>query len=119
MKLANKIVKEMYSKDSFSQWLGIQVLSVSRGSCKLKVDIRKEMTNGFSIGHGGIAYSLADSALAFAANTHGRHALSIETSMLYIHKTVIGDSIIATAKEISLTDKEGKYIVHLVNQEKE
>ena len=77
MKTANKIVAKMYNNDFFSKWLGIETLDISKGNCKLKMTIRKEMLNGFNIAHGGITYSLADSALAFAANTHGNKSLSI------------------------------------------
>ena len=66
MKLANKIVNKMINEDAFSKWLGIKVLEINEGNCTLKMTVRDEMTNGFNIAHGGITYSLADSALAFA-----------------------------------------------------
>ena len=81
MNNALKIVNAMYSQDAFSQWLGIEIIEVSKGNCQLKMLVKKEMLNGFKICHGGIAYSLADSAFAFAANTHGNKSLSLETSI--------------------------------------
>ena len=81
MDLASKVVDKMLSGDAFSKWLGIEILEISSGYCKLKMKVRKEMTNGFNIAHGGITYSLADSALAFAANSYGTQSLSIETSI--------------------------------------
>ena len=60
-----KIVKKMFDQDAFSQWLGIEIIEIKDGYCKLKMTVRKEMLNGFQIAHGGIAYSLADSAFAF------------------------------------------------------
>ena len=80
MNRAKEIVAKMISGDAFSKWLGITVLEVSKGFCRLEMIVRKEMTNGFNIAHGGISYSLADSALAFAANSDGIQSLSIETS---------------------------------------
>ena len=71
MDKAEQIVSKMIENDAFSQWLGIEVINVSEGTCKLKMTIRDEMTNGFKIAHGGISYALADSALAFAANSYG------------------------------------------------
>ena len=68
MELARKVVEKMITGDAFSQWLGIEILEITKGYCKLKMIVRKEMTNGFDIAHGGISYYLADSALAFAAN---------------------------------------------------
>ena len=71
MELAEKVVNKMINGDAFSNWLGIKVMNVSKGYCKLKMRVRDEMTNGFGIAHGGIAFSLADSALAFAAISDG------------------------------------------------
>ena len=66
MSLAKKVVDKMINEDAFSQWLGIKVLEISEGFCKLQIQVRDEMTNGFSIAHGGISYSLLfDSCLAF------------------------------------------------------
>ena len=84
MNNALKIVNAMYDQDAFSQWLGIEIIEVSEGNCQLKMTVKKEMLNGFKIAHGGIAYSLADSALAFAANTHGNKSLSLETSISHL-----------------------------------
>ncbi len=108
-KLAEKVVSTMYDKDCFSQWLGIERLEVDAGKCTLRMKVRKDMLNGFQIAHGGISYSLADSALAFASNSHGRKAVSIETSISHTVSLVEGDEIIAAAKEISLSNKIGIY----------
>jgi acyl-CoA thioesterase len=105
--------------DAFSQWLGIEILEVSEGYCKLQMKIRKQMTNGFAIAHGGIAYSLADTALAFAANTHGIQSLSVNNAISYSKKVIEGDLLIASVKEISLSDKNGLYTIKLTNQKSE
>ena len=81
MSLSKKVVNKMINGDAFSQWLGIKVLEINEGNCTLEMTVRDEMTNGFNIAHGGIAYSLADSALAFAANSYGVQSMSIETSI--------------------------------------
>ena len=117
MKKAEKIVSKMIKKDAFSQWLGIHIVNVSEGFCKLEMRIRKEMTNGFNIAHGGVSYSLADSALAFAANSDGTQSLSIETSISHTKKVMIGDTLIAETKEISKTDKSAVYSIRITNQE--
>ena len=106
----------MMNGDAFSQWLGIEILELSEGVCKLKMTVRDEMTNGFNIAHGGISYSLADSALAFAANTYGAHALSVETSILYKKKVMNGDVLTAHTKEISKNEKTANYDVSITNQ---
>lgn len=113
---AEKIVDTMYDKDWFSQWLGIQRLEVKPGRCVLRMTIRKEMLNGFAIAHGGITYSLADSALAFASNSHGRMSVSVETSISHTESLKEGDIITATAEEMSLSNKVGVYHVSVTNQ---
>jgi acyl-CoA thioesterase len=115
--LAVRIVSRMFDQDWFSQWLGIERIEVNPGQCVLRMVIRKEMLNGFSIAHGGIAYALADSALAFASNGHGRKAVSVETSISHTIALKEGDVITASAHEVSLTDKIGIYHVTVTNQE--
>ena len=88
----------MMEKDYFSQWLGIERLEEKEGFCKLKMTLRKEMCNGLEIAHGGIAFSLADSALAFASNSQGRHAMSIETSISHVKPLKAGELTMGTRR---------------------
>jgi acyl-CoA thioesterase len=117
--LAKKVVSKMYDNDWFSQWLGIERIKVEPGSCVLKMTVRKEMLNGFGIAHGGITYSLADSALAFASNSHGRKSLSVETSISHLEQLHEGDVIIANAEEMSLSNKIAVYHITVKNQKQE
>lgn len=115
----DSIVNTMMANDYFSQWLGIQVLQIGKGSSILQMTIRKEMLNGFGIAHGGITYSLADSALAFASNSHGQKAVSVETSISHIQSLKEGDVIIAEAKEEHYSNKIAVYSITVTkNQEK-
>ncbi len=114
--LAEKVVQRMFDHDWFSQWLGIERVLVATGKCILKMKVRKEMLNGFSIAHGGITYSLADSALAFAANSHGRRSVSVETSISHTEPLLEGDEVIASAVEMNRSDKIGIYQVTVSNQ---
>ena len=116
MDLAKKVVNKMMSGDAFSQWLGIEVLEIATGFCKLQLKVREEMTNGFKIAHGGIAYSLADSCLAFAANSEGLQAVSIETSISHTKKVNSGDTLTATSKQIYKSSKTGLYYITITNQ---
>ncbi|HET6243610.1 MAG: hotdog fold thioesterase [Bacteroidetes bacterium] len=111
-----KIVGNMYSGDLFSQWLGIEVLEVSEGYCKLKLKVRKEMLNGFSILHGGVTFSLADTALAFASNSRGKISVSTEASISFIDKVNENDFLTAVAQEASLSEKTGVYFITVSNQ---
>jgi acyl-CoA thioesterase len=115
--IVKKVVDQMMEKDLFSQWLGIKRVEERSGFCKLKMIIRSEMCNGFEIAHGGITYSLADSALAFASNSHGRQAVSIETSISHIQPLKAGDIIIATAEEKSYGNKIAIYEVRVEKED--
>ncbi len=106
----------MFHNDWFSQWLRIEREEVRAGYCRLTMKIRKEMLNGFGIAHGGITYSLADSALAFASNSHGRMSVSVETSISHTESLKQDDVITATAEEMSLSNKIGVYHVTVKNQ---
>ena len=117
MKLAKKIVNKMINGDAFSKWLGIKVLEINEGNCTLKMTVRDEMTNGFNIAHGGITYSLADSALAFAANTYNIQSMSIETSISHTKKVQSGDILKATTKEINKSKKTSIYYITITNQD--
>ena len=119
MSLARKVVEKMMNGDAFSQWLGIEVLEVTEGFCKLQMKVRDEMTNGFNIAHGGISYSLADSALAFASNSHGKMALSIETSISHTQKVNLNDILTAETEELNLNSKTGLYNIKILNQKLE
>lgn len=115
---AYAIAKEkMFDHDAFSQWLGIEIISLDAGYAKLQMKVRQEMTQGFGLAHGGITYSLADSALAFASNGHGRKSLSVETSISHLVAVQAHDVLIAEAIEENLSNKFGIYRIHIVNQE--
>jgi acyl-CoA thioesterase len=116
MKSPLEIVQLMLEKDAFSQLLGIEVLQISEGSCQLAMSVSKDLLNGFHIAHGGICYSLADSALAFAANSYGFQCVSIETSISHVKKVVENDCLVATVKELNKTHKTALYEVVVTNQ---
>ncbi len=112
-----EIISRMYDNDPFSRWLGIVRLEEGPGFCSLRMQVREEMTNGFGVAHGGIAYSLADSALAFASNTRGRHALSIETSISHTAPVYAGDVLIAEARELQLGHALARYEVRVSKED--
>jgi acyl-CoA thioesterase len=108
---------QMYDNDAFSKWLGIELVNIEHGNCVISLLVRKEMLNGFGIAHGGITYSLADSAFAFATNSIGQQAVSIETSISHTSKVVEGDLLTAKTSLINKTRKFGVYHVDITNQE--
>ncbi|GAA0871387.1 hydroxyphenylacetyl-CoA thioesterase PaaI [Gangjinia marincola] len=107
------IPKKMLSQDAFSTWLGIEIISVELGRCKVGMIIRKDMLNSMNKAHGGISYSLADTAFGFSANTHGNYAVSIETSINHIEALEEGDYITAEAVTDISKNKLGFNIVEV------
>ena len=117
MSTAKEVVEHMLEHDLFSQWLGIEVLDVSEGYSKIKMLVRKEMINGFGIVHGGIAFSLADSAFAFACNNRNNLSVALDTSINFLKLVNVGDEIIAEAKEIHNGRSTGLYQITITNQQ--
>ena len=117
--LAERVVRGMMARDAFSQWLGIEIVEIAPRRSEIRMTVRAEMVNGFGVSHGGIAYSLADSALAFACNTHGSVTVAIENAISYPRGVEVGDVLTATADEESSTTRLGFYRVSVHNQRKE
>jgi len=115
-KVAERVVTGMMAKDAFSQWLGIEVLETAPRRSKLRMTVRAEMINGFGVTHGGIVYSLADSALAFACNAKGTIWMAIENTIGYPKSVHTGDVLTAVAEEESAGNKLGFYRVVVTNQ---
>lgn len=117
--LSAQVLDRMYRQDGFSQWMGMEVVSISEGHCILKMTVRKEMLNGFDVAHGGITYSLADSAFAFACNSYNHLSLSVETSISHTKAVKEGDVLVATADLVTQTKKIGNFQVLVHNQHRE
>lgn len=113
---AEDVVDHMLQHDRFSQWLGISVLEIKEGYSKIKMTIREEMLNGFGIVHGGIAFSLADSAFAFACNNRNNLSVALDTSINFIKPVHPGDELIAEAKELHNGRSTGLYHISIYNQ---
>ena len=108
-----QIPYKMLSQDAYSTWLGIDILECELGRCKVAMTIRKEMLNSMNKAHGGISYSLADTAFGFAANTHGKYAVSIETSINHIEALEEGDYLVAESVIEKVNKKLGFNIIEV------
>jgi len=117
--LAQKVVAHMMEHDQFSQWLGITLLDIREGYSKIQMTIREEMLNGFGIVHGGIAFSLADSAFAFACNNRNNLSVALDTSINFTKAVQVGDTLVAEAKEIHNGKSTGLYHITITNQQQE
>jgi acyl-CoA thioesterase len=111
-----QVVRHMMENDLFSQWLGIEVIDIKEGYSKIKMTVRKEMINGFGIVHGGVAFSLGDSAFAFACNNRNVLSVALDTSINFIKPVHVGDILIAEAKELHNGKSTGLYHITITNQ---
>lgn len=106
----------MFDNDPFSKWLGAELISISEGTCILRMTVRAEMLNGFGVAHGGITFSLADSAFAFACNSRGRHTVSIHCTVEHVAPVLEGDVLTAEAREENLGKSISNYAISVTNQ---
>lgn len=113
------VVNHMMQHDLFSQWLGIEVLEIKDGYSKLKMKVRSEMVNGFGIAHGGIAFSFADSAFAFACNNRNNLSVALDTAINFTKAVNVNDELLAEAKEMHNGRSTGVYLITISNQNNE
>jgi acyl-CoA thioesterase len=113
---ARAVVDYMMTHDRFSQWLGIEVLEVREGYSRIRMEVRTEMVNGFGIVHGGVPFSLADSAFAFACNNRNNLSVALDTSINFLKPTKVGDVLIAEAIEQHDGRSTGLYQITITNQ---
>ena len=114
---ADAIVKAMLAKDAFSRWLGVELVTLRPRACTLRMRVRSDMVNGLGVSHGGIVYSLADSALAFASNTNGHVTVSVDNTISYPVAVQVGDDLIAVAEEETAGARLGFYRVTVARQD--
>ena len=110
------VVQHMMQMDAFSQWLRIEVIEIKEGYSKLKMMVRQEMVNGFKVAHGGVIFSLADSALAFACNNRNNFSLALECNISFLKTVNVGDELTAETKEIHNGKSTGVYSIDVTNQ---
>lgn len=116
---AEAIVNRMMKDDAFSRWMGIRIDEVSEGFCKISCTVTDEMLNGYKVTHGGILFSLADSALAFSAATYGRVSLAIDNSISYTKKSTSGDRLTAISECVNLTHKTGLFEIRILDEQED
>lgn len=113
--LAEAVTARMMEVDAFSRWLGIEILETGPTRSTIRMAVRPEMCNGFGVCHGGVTYALADSAFAFACNSHGTITVAIENGMSYPAAARVGDVLTAAAVEVSRSNRILYYHVTVTN----
>jgi len=108
-------IKKFFKNDKFAEYVGIELLEVSKGKAKAKMEIKNHHLNGLKTVQGGAIFTLADLVFAAASNSHGTVAVSINVNISYL-KSVTSGTLIAEAKEISRNPKLATYTVHITNE---
>jgi acyl-CoA thioesterase len=114
---AESSAAEMWAGDRASQALGMEIVEVGPGRATLRMKVRDDMVNGHGIGHGGLTFTLADSAFAFACNSYGRTTVAASAEIRFRRPTRLGDDLVATAVERSRDGRDGVYDVTVRNGE--
>ena len=108
-------VRNFFQNDTFAEYIGIELVEVSEGRAKAKMEIKDHHLNGINIAHGGAIFSLADLAFAVASNSHKTIALAINASISFL-KAASGGTLVAEAKEVSLNPKLATYEIRVTNE---
>ena len=108
---AERAAAAMWANDPASQGLGMRLVAVGPGRATLDMTVREDMVNGHGIGHGGMTFSLADSAFAFACNSYNRSTVAAACEVRFLAPTRLGDVLLAEAVERSREGRDGVYDV--------
>jgi acyl-CoA thioesterase len=114
-----EVLKIMLKRDRFTEWLGLQIIEFRRGYCKLQYRVNEEMMNGFNSIHGGVLFAAADSAFAFACNSHGILTVALDVSISFTKTAKIGNLLTVEAIEVFLGNKIGIYDIRTTNEKGE
>ena len=111
--LARACADAMWKHDDASSGLGMTIVEIGAGRATLTMTVRPDMVNGQRIAHGGFIFALADSAFAFACNSHNERAVAAHDDITFIKPGRVGDTLVATAREISRSGRSGIYDVRV------
>lgn len=114
---ATKSSQAMWSNDRASPWMGMELETVTEGYAELSLTVAEHHCNGHDICHGGVTFSLADSAFAFACNSRNQSTVAQHNMISFIAPAAKGDRLTAKAREVSLTGRSGIYDVSVTNQD--
>jgi acyl-CoA thioesterase len=115
--IARACAQAMWQEDDASRGLGMELVEVTSGRATLAMTIKPHMVNGQRIAHGGFIFTLADSAFAFACNSHNERVVAAQGNITFIRPGKLGDRLIATAREVSRSGRSGIYDVRVTSED--
>lgn len=116
MSAVDTVYQKLMEADHCSQWMGLELVEIGEGHCKMRMTVRREMLNGFGILHGGMAYAFADSVFAFASNAFGRVSVSINGSMSFAKSSKEGEILVAEAKALNVNHRTADFDVVIAEE---
>ena len=117
--LAEAAAAAMYARDRASFALGMKLLQVGPGLASMQMAIREDMANVHDTCHGGLIFTLADSAFGYACNSHNKNAVAVTCMIEYMRPAYVGDVLTATGREQGLEGRNGVYDIRVENQKGE
>lgn len=111
--VARACADAMWAEDDASKGLGMEIVEVGPGFATLAMTVRPDMVNGQRIAHGGFIFTLADSAFAFACNSHNDRVVAAQGQITFIKPGKLGDRLVATAREVTRGGRSGIYDVRV------
>jgi len=111
--LARACAETMWKQDDASKGLGMEIVDIGPGRATLTMTVRPEMVNGQHMAHGGFIFTLADSAFAYACNSHNDRVVAAQGNITFLRPGRLGDRLVATAREISRSGRSGIYDVRV------
>ena len=113
--IARACADAMWAEDDASKGLGMEIVEIGPGFATLAMNVRPDMVNGQRIAHGGFIFTLADSAFAFACNSHNERVVAAQGQITFIKPGKLGDRLISTAREITRGGRSGIYDVRVTS----
>lgn len=115
--IARQVVDKMLEQDTYGKWLNPIIEKIAAGYCLMKMPVRPEFLNGVGTVHGGIVFGIADTAFAYASNSHNRIAVALDVTISYPNAGQVDDVFTIEAKEIYLGGRTAIYQVTVINQQ--
>ncbi len=114
--LAERVAAAMWARDDASKALGMRVVRIAPGDADLEMSVRADMLNGHAICHGGVIFTLGDSAFAYACNSYNLSTVASGCSIDFLAPARLGDVLTARARERSTSGRTGVYDIEITNQ---
>jgi acyl-CoA thioesterase len=116
-KRAEKSALAMMAGDHVARWMGMTLIEIDEGFAKVTLTVQQQHVNGHNICHGGITFTLADTAFAYACNSRNQSTVAMHNVITFLKPGSMGDTLVAEAREVNLDGRNGIYDVTVTKQD--